>query len=121
MNNYFISLMTFGVTLRFTSTRRHSMDEIICTGSLFADRGSRQKLQVLVPSYVGDGLASISEEPAPERHPQPILPTPTDVPVPEPHDVPVPEPIDVPPPKPTDVPPPNPSKPDYDPRPRSIP
>jgi len=87
------------------------MDELTFGTSCWSDRSTRQAMQMLTPDYLGDGSW-------PE---QPVLPTPTDVPVPEPFDVPVPEPRDVPPPDPHDVPPPQPKQPEFDPKPRSVP
>jgi hypothetical protein len=105
------------IALRFTGGDLHRMDELSFHAGNLSDRISRNKIQVLSPSYDAN-YDDVWLQDQPEA---PTLPTPTDVPVPEPHDIPVPEPMDVPPPEPHDVPPPKESEPEYDPRPRSIP
>jgi len=113
MKNTLPTWMTPWIALRFTAGLHHAMDVLSFGSGNLSDRITRNKLQVLGPSY---DVFAFEDEPM-----EPTLPTPTDVPVPEPHDVPVPEPIDVPPPEPRDVPPPKQRMPEFDPRPRSIP
>jgi hypothetical protein len=115
MNNFPFIRMMPQVTLHLTSGVRHMMDEFSFAGSGRWDRGPRCHMRLVVVGVL-DQQSTIPEPPE-----QPVLPTPTDVPVPEPFDVPVPEPMDVPPPNPHDVPPPRPTKPEFDPKPRSIP
>jgi len=87
------------ISLSFTATRRHVMDELAWSSAGRSGRFSSRALETLVV-YGPDDPVVVPEPPT--------LPTPTDVPVPEPFDVPVPEPMDVPPPEPADVPPPKP-------------
>jgi hypothetical protein len=119
MKSYLTQWLICGITPHFTSTIRHSMDELTFGGGHGSSRFTRNNIQSLVPQYAilneAAELAAIGFSAGPE------LPTPTDVPVPEPHDVPVPEPIDVPPPEPHDVPPPKPTDPIVDPKPRPVP
>lgn len=114
MNRLFTIWLMPCLAARFTSSLRHSMDELAFDVSHRSDRFARQSMQTLSPGYD-------DEESWPELLNVPELPTPTDVPVPGPHDVPVPEPIDVPPPDPHDIPPPNPRMSEFDPKPRSVP
>lgn len=108
------------LTTRFTSCKRHHMDELTFGSATLSSRLSRQKLQLLIPAY--SQVLAGGEDQWQMVAGEPELPTPTDVPVPTPRDVPVPEPIDVPPPTPRDVPPPKPEKrEDTDPKPRPIP
>ena len=99
MNRLMLAWLLPRTSLRFTSTSRQVMDELVWTSAGNSSRFTRQSLDSLV--VYG------SEDPV-EMPEAPTLPTPTDVPVPEPFDIPVPEPMDVPPPEPTDVPPPKP-------------
>jgi len=107
MRSILIRLILQPMGFNFTSTRQHTMDELILDKWSF-DRSIRRALQIAVPclAHAGDG-----EE----------LPTPTDVPVPEPFDVPVPTPTDIPPPQPRDVPPPKSPNPAIDPAPKPRP
>jgi hypothetical protein len=109
-----------GVTLQFTSCRRHAMDELTFGAANWSHRSTRQKFQSLVPQYANSLIGAVELALVQSGQPD-ELPTPTDVPVPTPRDVPVPEPMDIPPPTPRDVPPPNPDKPEVDPKPRPIP
>lgn len=111
MNLYLIRWMMPCIVLRLTSNARHSMDKLTFGAGHWCDRSTRQAVQLLSPGILDDG--SLFE--------QPVLPTPTDLPVLEPFDVPVPEPMDVPPPDPRDIPPPQPTQPHFDPKPRSVP
>jgi outer membrane biosynthesis protein TonB len=100
MNQFIPSWIFARTRVRFTSTARHEMDELVWSAAGSSSRFTRNSLETLV-------VYSSDDEP-PEMPEAPTLPTPTDVPVPEPFDVPVPEPMDVPPPEPSDLPPPKP-------------
>ena len=116
MNSIFYRWLMPGV-LRFTATRRHTMDDLAFGSGALSDRCRRQQLRDLVPGFDED-----PDDPSwPDLPPEPIVPTPTDVPVPEEFDAPFPEPIDVPPPKPRDVPPPQRKRRASHPKPRNIP
>lgn len=112
MENILTTWMTSWFALRFIATRRHAMDELTLGTSYWSDRSTRQSMQMLSTGFLDDRL---DDGQWPD---EPVLPTPTDVPVPEPFDVPVPEPMDIPPPDPRDVPPP---RPDFDPKPSRVP
>lgn len=83
--------------MQFTSTRRHSMDELTLGLAAWSKRSLLQALPSISPWFETAGTD-------PNDPTEPVLPTPTDVPVPEPQDVPVPEPTDIPPPDPRDPP-----------------
>jgi len=114
MNRFYLNGIMPWLALSFTSSVKHTMDEIGLDLSLGSSRWSRQAIEVLTPGFPLDA-------PEPTYPEVPVLPTPTDVPVPEPFDLPVPEPRDVPPPDPHDIPPPRPKQPEFDPKPRSVP
>jgi hypothetical protein len=92
------------------------MDELTFDVGQWSDRCLRQKLQTLATEFDFEFAGTGPDNPV-----EPILPTPTDVPVPEPHDVPVQDPLDIPPPDPRDLPPSQPKRPEFAPKPRSVP
>ena len=92
MNSIFYHWLMPSV-LRFTATRRHTMDDLAFGSGALSDRCRRQQLRDLVPGFDED-----PDDPSwPDLPPEPIVPTPTDVPVPDEFDAPFPEPMSTPP------------------------
>ena len=113
--NTLLTNLTGWRMLRFWASPHDSMQSLLSTGDLRAER-ALQTIKAFDPGFPRD-------DPSPELPTKPARPFPTDVPAPAPHDVPAPEPIDVPPPDPGEVPAPAkpPERPKQEPTPRPIP